>query len=168
MGLSDVFYREEWERVIQPQSITSFQEYLKASRVGRGTRLTRKDRKAVWTVFEEYRLLLNENNLCEIEDAMRDACALIRDKGDVLPYKAVIVDEAQDMSVQAFKLIRQMIPGGDQQNDLFIAGDAHQRIYRHKIVLGQCGINILGRGRRLKINYRTTEENRHWAETLLK
>lgn len=168
MGLSDIFYREEWERVIQPQSITSFQEYLKASRVGRGTRLTRKDRKAVWTVFEEYRLLLNENNLCEIEDAMRDACALIRDKGDVLPYKAVIVDEAQDMSVQAFKLIRQMIPGGDQQNDLFIAGDAHQRIYRHKIVLGQCGINILGRGRRLKINYRTTEENRHWAETLLK
>ncbi|MDA3791537.1 MAG: UvrD-helicase domain-containing protein [Desulfobacula sp.] len=168
LGLSDVFYREEWERVIQPQSITSFQEYLNASRVGRGTRLTRKYRKAVWTVFEEYRLLLNENNLCEIEDAMRDACALIRDKGDVLPYKAAIVDEAQDMSVQAFKLIRQMIPGGDQQNDLFIAGDAHQRIYRHKIVLGQCGINILGRGRRLKINYRTTEENRHWAESLLK
>jgi len=168
VGLSDNFYREEWERVIQPQSITSFQEYLKASRVGRGTRLTRKQRKSIWTVFEEYRLLLNENNLCEIEDAMRDACALIRDKGDVLPYKAVIVDEAQDMSVQAFKLIRQLIPAGDRKNDLFIAGDAHQRIYRHKIVLGQCGINILGRGKRLKINYRTTEENRHWAESLLK
>ncbi|MBF0232642.1 MAG: UvrD-helicase domain-containing protein [Desulfamplus sp.] len=168
VGLSDHFYREEWERVIQPQSITSFQEYLKASRVGRGTRLNRKQRKSIWTVFEEYRLLLNENNLCEIEDAMRDACALIRDKGDVLPYKAVIVDEAQDMSVQAFKLIRQLIPDGDQKNDLFIAGDAHQRIYRHKIVLGQCGINIRGRGKRLKINYRTTEENRHWAETLLK
>ena len=168
LGLSDVFYREEWERVIQAQSITSFQEYLNASRVGRGTRLTRKYRKAVWTVFEEYRLLLNENNLCEIEDAMRDACALLHEKGDILPYKAVIVDEAQDMSVQAFKLIRQMIPGKDQPNDLFIAGDAHQRIYRHKIILGQCGINILGRGRRLKINYRTTEENRHWAEALLK
>jgi len=168
LGFSDSFYREEWERVIQPQSITSFQEYLKASRIGRGTRLTRKYRKSIWTVFEEYRLLLNENNFCEIEDAMRDACALIRDKGNVLPYKAVIVDEAQDMSVQAFKLIRQLIPGGDQKNDLFIAGDAHQRIYRHKIILGQCGINIRGRGRRLKINYRTTEENRHWAETLLK
>ena len=168
LGLPEKFYREEWERIIQPQSITSFQEYLKAPRVGRGTRLTRKHRKDIWTVFEEYRVLLNENNLCEIEDAMRDACALIRERGEILPYKAVIVDESQDMSVQAFKLIRQIIPGGDQKNDLFICGDAHQRIYRHKIVLGQCGINIRGRGRRLKINYRTTEENRSWAVSLLK
>ncbi|KPA11670.1 DNA helicase UvrD, partial [Candidatus Magnetomorum sp. HK-1] len=52
--------------------------------------------------------------------------------------------------------------------DIFIVGDAHQRIYRHKIVLGQCGINIKGRGKRLKINYRTTEENRRWAVNLLK
>lgn len=168
LGYDETFYREEWERVIQPQAISDFNDYLKASRVGRGIRLSRQNRKDIWPVFEEYRVLLNENNLREVDDAMRDACAILCEKGDILPYKAVIVDEAQDMSVQAFKLIRQMIPGGDQKNDLFIAGDAHQRIYRHKIVLGQCGINIRGRGKRLKINYRTTEENRHWAETLLK
>jgi superfamily I DNA/RNA helicase len=72
------------------------------------------------------------------------------------------------MSAWAFRLVRQMIPDENRKNDLFIAGDAHQRIYRHKIVLGQCGINIRGRGRRLKINYRTTEENRSWAVKLLK
>ncbi len=71
------------------------------------------------------------------------------------------------MSAQAFRLIRQMVPGV-QKNDLFIVGDAHQRIYRHKVVLSQCGVNITGRGRRLKINYRTTEENRRWAVNLLK
>lgn len=168
LGLDDNFFREEWERVIQPQGITSFTEYMKAPRVGRGVRLSRQSRKAVWAVFEEYRVLLNENNLREVDDAMRDACAIMQEKGDVLPYKAVVVDEAQDMGAQAFKLIRQLIPGGDQQNDLFIVGDAHQRIYRHKVVLGHCGINIKGRGRRLKINYRTTEENRHWAVNLLK
>ena len=168
LSLDDTFYREEWERVIQPLTITSFSEYLSASRVGRGVRLSRQNRKAIWPVFEEYRLLLNENNLREVDDAMRDACALIHNKGDVLPYKAVIVDEAQDMSVQAFRLIRQMVSGGEQKNDLFIVGDAHQRIYRHKVVLGRCGINIRGRGKRLKINYRTTEENRRWAVNLLK
>jgi len=166
--IDDNFYREEWERVIQPQAITSFSEYMKAPRVGRGIRLSRQNRKAVWAVFEEYRVLLNENNLREVDDAMRDACAIIQDKGDVLPYKAVVVDEAQDMSAQAFRLIRQLIPGGDQKNDIFIVGDAHQRIYRHKVVLGQCGINIKGRGKRLKVNYRTTEENRRWAVNLLK
>ena len=168
LGFDDSFYREEWDRVIQPLAVSSFADYLKATRLGRGTRLTRQNKKSIWPVFEEYRLLLNENGIREVDDTMRDACAIIQNKGDVLPYKAIIVDEAQDMSAQAFKLIRQIIPGGDQKNDLFIVGDAHQRIYRHKVVLGRCGIKITGRGRRLKINYRTTEENRRWAVNLLK
>lgn len=168
LGYDESFYREEWDRVIQPQAISTFNDYLKASRVGRGTRLSRQNRKAIWPVFEEYRVLLNENNLREVDDAMQDACTIIRDKGDILPYKAIVVDEAQDMSAHAFRLIRQMIPGGEQKNDLFIVGDAHQRIYRHKVILGRCGIKIIGRGRKLKINYRTTEENRRWAVNLLK
>jgi hypothetical protein len=166
LGLDDTFYREEWERVIQLQAITSLAEYIRAPRVGRGVRLSRQNRKAIWPVFEEYRVLLNEHNLREVDDAMWDACALIREKGNILPYRAVIVDEAQDMGVPAFTLIRE-IAGEEHKNDLFIAGDAHQRIYKHEIVLGRCGINIRGRGRKLRINYRTTDENRRWAVSLL-
>ena len=47
-------------------------------------------------------------------------------------------------------------------------GDAHQRIYNKRVVLGQCGINIIGRGRKLFTNYRTTEETGTWATALLK
>lgn len=166
LHLDPVFYREEWERVIQPQAILSFEEYIKASRVGRGTRLNRKMRKSVWTVFEEYRALLNENGLREPADAMRDTRLLIENKDEALPYRSIVVDEAQDMGFQAFRLIRQMVP--EEKDDLFIVGDAHQRIYRHKVVLGQCGINIRGRSRKLKINYRTTDETRLWAVSLLK
>jgi hypothetical protein len=168
LSLDETFYREEWERVIQPGSVISFAEYSKISRIGRGVRLNRKERKLIWPVFEEYRLLLNENRLREVEDAMRDASVLIGEKGDILPYKAVVVDEAQDMSMQAFRLIKSMIPDDQQKNSIFIVGDAHQRIYRHKVVLGQCAINIIGRGKKLRINYRTTEENRCWAVNLLK
>jgi len=167
-GFERSFYREEWERVIQPQSITSVEEYMKASRVGRGVRLSRKARKAIWPIFEEYRVSLNEHRLREADDAMRDARMLLETKGDILPYRAIVVDEAQDMGKQAFELIRQMIPGGDQKNDIFVVGDAHQRIYRYKVVLSHCGINIRGRGRKLRINYRTTEETRRWAVSLLK
>ena len=45
-------------------------------------------------------------------------------------------------------------------------GDAHQRIYGHKVVLGQCGINVRGRSKKLKLNYRTTDEIRKWAVAL--
>ena len=65
---------------------------------------------------------------------------MIQGKGILLPYRAVIVDEAQDMSAEAFRLMRAIAMEG--ANDLFIVGDAHQRIYRHRVSLGQCGINI--------------------------
>lgn len=165
MDLDESFFRDEWERVIQPQGITSKQEYLKASRVGRGVPLSRKARLQIWPMFEEYRTLMNELGLKEPDDAMRDARHLILSGNAPVGYKAVVVDEAQDMGAQAFLLLRQLVR--ERENDLFIVGDAHQRIYRHKVVLGQCGIRIVGRSKKLKVNYRTTDETRKWAVGLL-
>jgi len=71
------------------------------------------------------------------------------------------VDEAQDISAAAFELIRAAVPVA--ADDLFIVGDAHQRIYRHKVVLSRVGIEVRGRSRSLKVNYRTTDEIRRWA-----
>ena len=53
-------------------------------------------------------------------------------------------------------------------DDVFIVGDGHQRIYgRNRVVMGRCGIDIRGRSRKLRLNYRTTEEPRRWAAHLL-
>lgn len=163
------FLRQEWEQVIQAHGIRFLEEYLRVSRIGRGRRLSRLEKKSFWPVFEEYRARLNTDNLKELVDATRDARNLLERQGDVLPYKAVLLDEAQDMGMEAFKLIRQMIPSSrsDQLNNLFITGDAHQRIYGQKVVLSHCGIDVKGRSRKLRINYRTTEETRKWAVRLL-
>jgi superfamily I DNA/RNA helicase len=161
------FLRNEWEQVIQPNGIRSEAEYMRVSRIGRGTPLQRSERAEIWPVFEEYQSLLDEHHLRERSGALRDARHILEEKGDILPYQSILVDEAQDMGKQAFKLIRQMIPGGDRENDLFIVGDAHQRIYDRQVVLSHCGINIVGRGNKLRVNYRTTEENRQWAVGLL-
>ena len=70
------------------------------------------------------------------------------------------------MGTQAYRLIRALVPQGP--NDLFIVGDGHQRIYRRsRVVLGRCGIRIVGRSHKLRLNYRTTEETRSWAVRLL-
>jgi superfamily I DNA/RNA helicase/mRNA-degrading endonuclease RelE of RelBE toxin-antitoxin system len=169
IDIDESFYPQEWSQVIQAQGIATSDEYLKASRVGRQRRLTRPMKQKMWSVFEEYRAQLNAKGLKEMTDAVRDARIILQNKGDILPYKAIIVDEAQDMGMETFKLIRQMIPEsrGELKNDLFIVGDAHQRIYRHKVVLSRCGVNIKGRSKKLKINYRTTEETRKWAVKLL-
>lgn len=164
---SMAFFQEEWARVIQPQSVTGVDEYKRASRIGRGTRLNRQQRVDIWPVFERYRHLLASNHLKEADDAYRDARSLIENDTEKRPNLcSVIVDEAQDMGTQAFKLIRALVP--ESPNDIFIVGDGHQRIYgKNKVVLGQCGIDIRGRSARLKVNYRTTDETRKLAVSIL-
>ena len=155
---------DEWKSVIQPQEIMTQAGYFAAQRTGRKQKLTRKQRKDIWPVFEEFRILLNEKRLRQPADAMREARELLEHECTTR-YRAVIVDEAQDMSRQAFRLIRALTPEG--KNDIFITGDAHQRIYGQPVVLSACGIAITGRGRKLRINYRTTEEIRRTATAFL-
>lgn len=159
--LSQHFMRAEYERVVLPQGCETSEDYMRSSRVGRGGQLGRATRKAVWPVFAEYRAQLIGANLREPEEAFRDARRLLADHATELGIRAMVVDEAQDISPAAFELIRGAVPVG--ANDLFIVGDAHQRIYRHKVVLSRVGIEVRGRSRSLRVNYRTTDEIRRWA-----
>jgi superfamily I DNA and RNA helicase len=165
LDLPDSFFKEEWERVVQANAVSTLNDYIKVSRIGRGTRLSRAQRKQIWEIFEEYKLLLSTKNYKEPSDAMRDVRILLKNKKQEGLYSHIIIDEAQDFNSEAFKLIRNMVK--ESKNDIFIVGDAHQRIYGHKITLSQCGINIRGRGKKLKLNYRTTDEIRKWSIALL-
>ena len=158
---SSAFYREEWERVVLAQGCASEAEYLKAPRAGRGQRLERAARKKIWPVFEVYRSELESKRLKESSDAVRDATQLLTSGKATASYRAVIVDEAQDLPTVSFALIRAMVPASN--NDLFIVGDGHQRIYGRMVNLGKAGVQIVGRSKRLRINYRTTEEIRQFA-----
>ncbi len=160
------FLREEWLQVVVAHGIDSLQDYFKASRAGRRKRLGRKEKQAIWPVFEEYRALLTEHGLRELGDIHRDVRQLLQREKGLRPYRSIVVDEAQDLGAEAFRLLRELSPA-ELGNDLFLVGDAHQRIYGNRVVLSQCGIEVRGRSRRLRINYRTTEETRRWASRIL-
>ena len=166
LGLDVSFYREEWKDVVLAQGCQSRDEYLMARRVGRGTRLSRPQRAQIWPVFDAVRAEFRQRGLWEPQEAKQIAADLIR-KADRSPlYAAVVVDEAQDFDVASFSLLRTLV-GEPRPNDLFIVGDPHQRIYGKPVVLSRCGIDIRGRSRKLRINYRTTEETRAWATAVL-
>ncbi|MCE5972600.1 AAA family ATPase [Sinirhodobacter sp. WL0062] len=168
-GLSEPFIRAEWTQIVQAKGLTDQRAYLKASRAGRGTPLDRRKRTALWDVFADYRARMISAGLAEPDDAYREAIEILASEAPNLPYAAVIVDEAQDMGEQAFRLIRAIVPVtsiGDR-NSLFVVGDAHQRIYGRRASMSACGINVRGRSRRLRLNYRTTQEIRAWAVSIL-
>ncbi|NEV64393.1 DEAD/DEAH box helicase [Thiorhodococcus minor] len=165
LGVSRDFVREEFEQVVLAQGLASRDDYREAPRRGRGAVLSRKKRDALWEIFENYRLQLSATGLKEPDDAYRDACALLASEGHP-PYVHAVVDETQDFGPQALRLIRALVPPGP--NDLMFVGDGHQRIYaKNKASMGSCGIDIRGRSRKLYLNYRTTEEIRREAVSLL-
>ena len=166
LGLERRFYEEEWKEVVLANGCRTQPEYLSARRVGRGTRLTRQNRAQIWPVFDAMRMELRQRGLWEPEEAKQAATDLIKVSGLDARYAAVVIDEAQDLDVAGFSLLRALV-GEPHPNDLFIVGDPHQRIYGKPLVLSRCGIEIRGRSRKLRINYRTTEETRAWATAVL-
>lgn len=161
------FYKEEWSEVIAPYEILTLDEYLAVPRRGREKRLDLDDRKQAWPVFEAFMTKLKNKHVMDIETAINLCKSMIREQPISNVYPSIIVDEAQDFSPNALSLIR-TIGGQEHQNDIFIVGDAHQRIYGRETVLSHYGINIKGRGCYLKINYRTTEETQRFASSILK
>lgn len=79
LGLPENFYSEEWQRIVQPNAVYSREEYLKVSRIGRGTALSRIQRAKIWPVFEEFRAQMARAKLREMGDAMHEAIILFKE-----------------------------------------------------------------------------------------
>ena len=167
---SEGFFRSEFEHVILPERIRTEQEYLAVDRTGRGTTLGKRERSAVWPVFEFVRREIAKTGRLVSQDAFYLARDLIVSGRVKKRYRAIVVDEAQDFSNEAFRLLRALTPDLSKsslrdkrfrQGDIFITGDDSQRIFNRGNDLWRCGINVRAkRTRRLTLNYRTTAENR--------
>ncbi|MBX6388905.1 MAG: AAA family ATPase [Frankia sp.] len=158
----------EYRMVILARDITTREDYLRAPRPGRGTRLSRAQRLGIWQAVETYRrqLALDQKaSFAEIAVLAARCADAIAASGDPRPADYVVVDEAQDLHPGHWRLLRALANEGP--NDLFIAEDSHQRIYGEKVVLSRYGINIRGRSRRLTLNYRTTAQNLRFAVSIL-
>lgn len=158
------FFEAEYAMVVLPQRITSREEYFKVRRPGRGVSLNRERRSAVWDVVGAYRSSSSVNGAVDFGEAAALAAALLETR-DGRPADHVLVDEGQDLNPTQWQFLRAMVAVGS--DDIFIAEDSHQRIYGQRVVVGRYGIKIVGRSRRLALNYRTTAQNLHFAVGVL-
>jgi hypothetical protein len=81
------------------------------------------------------------------------------------PYDAVIVDEMQDLGASELRLLATLAGHGTDR--LILVGDGGQRIYATKYSLKSLGIDVRGRAHVLRLNYRTTEQIRRFADRIL-
>ncbi|KUI09913.1 DNA helicase UvrD [Mycolicibacterium acapulense] len=162
------FLETEYVAVVLANQITTLEQYAKVPRPGRGVRLSRPQRIAVWKLVEAYRRQSQMDETISFPEVLALAAEALRirtEKDGSYLADHVIVDEAQDLHATHWALLRSLIAEGP--NDLFIAEDSHQRIYGSPIVLSRFGIKIVGRSRRLTLNYRTTAQNLRFAVGVL-
>lgn len=167
LGFDAEFVRDEFEQIIDPMGISAEDDYLTMVRTGRPV-LRRKPRRQLWKLFVEARRQLEYRRLVTFDGLIHQA-RLVVERGDFIGYRYVLVDETQDFGLEALRLIAAISPIKEAlSNPLCVVGDGHQRIYNTvSIPLSRAGIDVRGRSRRLKINYRTSEEIRDWAQNVL-
>ncbi len=164
---SEAFLASEYATVILPNRITTREAYLRVRRPGRGVALDRGKRSAVWDVVAACRAQARVRGGVDFVEAPAIAAAHLsrRAETDGHLFDHVLIDEGQDLSPTHWQLLRALV--GDHPDDLFIAEDSHQRIYGRRVALAPFGIRIVGRSRRLTLNYRTTAQALDYAMRIL-
>ena len=154
------YWQDEIEYVIKGRGITEFAAYAVVSRRGRGrgTVPQRRDREAVWELYETYeRLKAEREPIQDFPDVLVAARDAIRRDSSLSKYSSVIVDEAQDLPQVAVQFLHALV--GDAPNGLLLVGDGQQSVYPGGFRLSDAGVDIRGdRGQVLKVNYRNAPQ----------
>jgi len=161
-GLS--FLLSEWEQVVDAWQLQSWEAYRDVARLGRKTRLSEAKRQVLWAMFEAVRGKLAAKGLIT-ESAMFARLADEFAQGRSAPFDFAVVDEAQDIGVSQMRFLAAL--GAGRPNSLFFAGDLGQRIFQQPYSWKSLGVDIRGRSRTLRVNYRTSHQIRMQADRLL-
>lgn len=158
------FLWTEWEQVVDAWQLDSWDTYRDVTRLGRKTRLPELQRRLLWSIFENVRSSLADRSLITHAE-MFTKLALRLVESNNHPFDYCVVDEAQDINVAQLRFLAAL--GGTKPNSLFFAGDLGQRIFQQPFSWKALGVDIRGRSRTLRINYRTSHQIRMQADRLL-
>jgi superfamily I DNA/RNA helicase len=149
------YWYEEVSAVLKGRGIAQFEQYANLARLGRHRALTRDQRAAVWELYIAYESALRSRGVADWQDLILEAEASLRAE-PLYRYRAVIVDEAQDLSPVMIRMLHSLV--GDIPDGLSLVGDVQQTIYPGGASLAEAGISIAGRSAVLTTNFRNTAE----------
>jgi mRNA-degrading endonuclease RelE of RelBE toxin-antitoxin system len=158
------FLESEWSEIVDPWQLRTWEAYRDVPRLGRKTRLPEKQREVLWDLFTQVWKKLDEEHLVT-NSSIFARLAEFYDSTDRKPFDFIVVDESQDIGIPQLRFVRAI--AGGKPNGLFFTGDLGQRIFQQPFSWKSIGVDIRGRSRTLKINYRTSHQIRVCADRLL-
>lgn len=158
------FLLTEWEQVVDAWQLESWEAYRDVARLGRKTRLPAAQREVLWSIFQRVSADLKaRGKMTRAGLFTRLAAELAKAKNP--PFDFAVVDESQDIGVAHLRFFAAL--GAGRPNALFFAGDLGQRIFQQLFSWKALGVDIRGRSRTLRVNYRTSHQIRTQADRLL-
>ena len=153
---SEQFVINEWLDIVDAWQLDSWDAYRNFKRLGRKTRLAENKRERLWAIFERFAERLAAEGLQTFASLLN---SLSKQHEDRIrgPYDYIVIDEAQDITPMQLRFAGSVASKG--QDNLFFAGDLGQRIFQTPFSWASLGVNIRGRARSLKINYRTSTKS---------
>lgn len=158
------FLVTEWEQIVDAWQLQSWEDYRDVARLGRKTRLPEAQRSVLWAIFAKVKDSLVERKLLTVATLFTQLATHLA-ASKKRPFDFVVVDEAQDVAVPHLRFFAAL--AGDAPNGLFFAGDLGQRIFQQPFSWKSLGVDIRGRSRTLRVNYRTSHQIRMAADRLL-
>ena len=153
------YLREEIRRVIKGRD-ASREEYLdtgKFERLGRIRSFKKRDREICWRLCQAWDRGLKERGLASFPDRLIEARNRAWEE-TTPPYRAVIVDEGQDMTLVGMQLVRALVAGHPENelklDSILVMDDSAQRIYPGGFRPQWANLDFRGSSRTLRLNYR--------------
>lgn len=163
-GFNQRFLLTEWHQVVDAWQIKTWESYRDVLRLGRRTRLSESRRIVLWEIYSQVQTDLENKKLVTYSDIFNRLTNHFSTSGKA-PYDFIIVDESQDLTVYQIRFLASM--AGNNQQGLFFAGDLGQRIFQQPFSWLKLGVDIRGRSKTLRTNYRTSHQIRMQADLLL-
>ncbi len=158
------FLTTEWDQIVDAWQLCNWESYRDVTRLGRKTRLPEAQRTTLWSIFEIVRTKLAEKKLTTYASLFTELAKSIKTNRKPL-FDFAVIDEAQDISISHMRFLAAL--GAGRPDGLFFAGDLGQRIFQQPFSWKALGVDIRGRSRTLRINYRTSHQIRQHADRLL-
>ena len=158
------FLFSEWEQIVDAWQLETWESYRDVARLGRQTRLPEAQRKVLWSIFEPVWTALKAKKIITMSGVYSGLTSALK-QSNKPPYDFAVVDESQDINVSQLRFLAAF--GANRPNGLFFAGDLGQRIFQLPFSWKSLGVDIRGRARNLRINYRTSHQIRFRADRLL-
>src|SRR5207248_11168434 len=107
------FLATEWEQIVDAWQLESLDDYQNVSRLGRKTKIPKKQQTILWSIFQRVRDKLSVRGLFTESQLFTKLAAAIA-KERTPPFEFAVIDEAQDFTMAHLRFFSAL--GGNRPN----------------------------------------------------